>query len=108
MNAAIFLDRDGVLIEDVHLLTNLGEIRILNGVPQALKGLKEVGFRLIVISNQTVVARGLIAEREVYAIHAATERLLEQAGGPCLDRFYFCPPHPNATLPTYKVACECR
>lgn len=108
MNKTIFLDRDGVLIEDVHLLTNPGDIRILEGVPQALKSLKEAGFRLIVISNQTVVARGLVTEQEVYAINAEMERLLKQAGGPRLDGFYFCPHHPNATLPAYRIACECR
>lgn len=108
MSAAIFLDRDGVLIKDVHLLTNPADIRVLEGVPQALTSLKEAGFKLIVISNQTVVAHGLVTEQEVYAINAEMERLLEQAGGPHLDGFYFCPHHPNATLPAYRIACECR
>ena len=108
MSTAIFLDRDGVLIEDVDLLANPGDIRILEGVPQALTSLKEAGFQLILISNQTVVARGLVTEQGVWAIHAEMERLLEQAGGPCLDGFYFCPHHPNATLPAYRIACECR
>jgi len=108
MSAAIFLDRDGVLIEDVHLLTNPRDIRVLEGVPQALRSLKEAGFQLIVISNQTVVARGLFTEQGVCAINAEMERLLEQAGGPHLDGFYFCPHHPKATLPAYRIACECR
>lgn len=108
MSAAIFLDRDGVLIEDVHLLTNPSDIRVLEDVPKALRSLKDSGFHLIVISNQTVVARGLLTEQEVYAIHAKVECLLEQAGAPRLDGFYFCPHHPNATLPAYRVACECR
>jgi len=108
MSAAIFLDRDGVLIEDVHLLISPRDIRILEGVPQALRSLKEAGFQLIVISNQTVVARGLVTEQEVCAINAEMERLLEQGGGPPLDGFYFCPHHPNATLPAYRIACECR
>lgn len=108
MTPAIFLDRDGVLIRDVHLLTNPDDIRIMEGIPPALRSLKEAGFRLIVISNQTVVARGLATEQEVYAIHARVECLLEQAGAPRLDGFYFCPHHPNATLPAYRVACECR
>ena len=60
------------------------------------------------ISNQTVVARGLVTEQEVYAIHAKVECLLEQAGAPRLDGFYFCPHHPQATLPAYRIACECR
>ncbi len=80
----------------------------MGGVPHALRSLKEAGFQLIVISNQTVVARGLTTEQEVYAINAEMERLLEQAGGPHLDGFYFCPHHPNATLPAYRIACECR
>ena len=108
MSAAILLDRDGVLIEDVHLLTDPRDIHVLEGVPQALRSLKEAGFQLIVISNQTVVARGLVTEQEVYVINAVMERLFEQTGGPCLDGFYFCPHHPNATLPAYRVACECR
>ena len=108
MSVAIFLDRDGVLIEDVHLLINPEVIQVLEGVPQALRSLKEAGFKLIVISNQTVVARGLVTEQEVCAINAEMERLLEQAGGPHLDGFYFCPHHPNATLPAYRMACECR
>lgn len=105
---AIFLDRDGVLIEDVHLLTNPGDIRVLEGVPQALKNLKEAGFKLIVVSNQTVVARGLITEEDVFAINAEIELLLDQAGAPHLDGFYFCPHHPNATLPAYRIVCNCR
>jgi D-glycero-D-manno-heptose 1,7-bisphosphate phosphatase len=108
MSAAIFLDRDGVLIEDIHLLTNPEDIRVLEGVPQALRSLQGTGFRLIVISNQAVVARGLLTEQEVYAINEKMEHLLEQAGGPHLDGFYFCPHHPNATLPAYRIACECR
>jgi len=107
-NVAIFLDRDGVLIEDVHLLVNPRDIRVLEGVPQALRDLKDAGFKLIVISNQTVVARGLITEQEVYAINAKMEHFLEQAGGLHLDGFYFCPHHPNATLPVCRIDCECR
>lgn len=108
MKAAIFLDRDGVLIEDVHLLTNPWDIRILEGVPQALNTLKEAGFQLIMVSNQTVVARGLATEQEVCAINTEMARLVQDAGGPRLDGLYFCPHHPNATLPAYRIACECR
>lgn len=108
MKAAIFLDRDGVLIEDVHLLTKPNDIKILDGVPQALRRLQEAGFRLIVTSNQPVVARGMVTEQEVKVINAEIEHLLEQAGAPRMDGFYFCPHHPNATLPAYRIACECR
>ena len=108
MNRAVFLDRDGVLIEDVHLLTRSEGIRVLEGVPQALRDLQEAGYLLIVVSNQTVVARGLVTEQEVCTINSEIERLLEQSVGPPLDGFYFCPHHPKATLPAYRIACECR
>ena len=108
MNAAIFLDRDGVLIEDVDLLTNPADIRILGGVPQALKSLKEAGFRLIVVSNQTVVARGLMSEPRMTALNDDVEQRLLQNGAPAIDGFYFCPHHPSAKLPAYRVDCVCR
>jgi D-glycero-D-manno-heptose 1,7-bisphosphate phosphatase len=108
MQPAVFLDRDGVLIEDVHLLVDPREIRILEGVPQALGMLKAIGFELIVISNQTVVARGLATEQKVNEIQAEVENLLTQADAPRLDGFYYCPHHPNATVPAYRMICECR
>lgn len=106
--AAVFLDRDGVLIEDRDLLVDSAQIRVLEGVPEALNRLRAAGFRLVVVTNQPVVARGLITERELDAIHARMQELLEQAGSPPLDAIYSCPHHPNATLPEYRVACDCR
>ena len=108
MNAAVFLDRDGVLNEDVHLLTRADQVRVFESVPRALRLLREAGFKLVVISNQTVVARGMITEEEVVRLQAQMERLIAEAGGPALDGFYFCPHHPNATLTAYRVVCQCR
>jgi D-glycero-D-manno-heptose 1,7-bisphosphate phosphatase len=108
MRAAIFLDRDGVLIEDANLLTVAGGIRVLEGVPKALERLRANGFQLIVVSNQAVVARGLATEPEVELINRRIGQLIEQAGGPRINAFYICPHHPNATLPAYRQVCECR
>ena len=108
MNPAVFLDRDGVLVEDVDLLTRAEDFVILDGVPRALDCLKRAGFRLVVISNQTVVARGLATENDVRALNVRLQQLLEQACGVRLDAWYFCPHHPNATLPAYRVNCDCR
>ncbi len=108
LSPAIFLDRDGVLIEDVHLLTRADEIRLFEGVPQALRILQKSGFRLIVVSNQTVVARGLMGEAEVVNLQREVERRIAEAGGPALDGFYFCPHHPSATLTAYRLVCQCR
>jgi D-glycero-D-manno-heptose 1,7-bisphosphate phosphatase len=101
---AMFLDRDGVLIEDAGLLTHADEIRVFPGVPEALERLKQAGFALVVISNQAVVARGLLTETQV----AELEREVEARLGTKLDGFYFCPHHPQATLPEYRTQCDCR
>jgi D-glycero-D-manno-heptose 1,7-bisphosphate phosphatase len=108
MSAAVFLDRDGVLVRDVDLLCHKDDVCVLEGVPQALDQLHRAGFRLVVVSNQTVVARGLASEAEVRALHRHLQDLLEQGGGPRLDGWYFCPHHPKATLIQYREVCECR
>lgn len=108
MRSAVFLDRDGVLVEDVDLLTRADQLRVLAGVPASLIALREAGFALVVVSNQPVVARGLVTEAEVEAIHAELGGLIRAAGGPALDGMYFCPHHPNSTLPEYRVDCDCR
>lgn len=108
MNRAVFLDRDGVLIEDVHLLTKPEQVVILPGVPGALRALGQAGFKLVVMTNQPVVARGLARESDVEAVHVYLQALLQKAGAPPLDGIYFCPHHPNATLPSYRLDCDCR
>jgi D-glycero-D-manno-heptose 1,7-bisphosphate phosphatase len=108
ISSAVFLDRDGVLIEDVDFLLDPAQIRILEGVPEALVQLKTLGFKMIVVSNQAVVARGLADEAGVVELQREVEKRLAGMGGPSLDGFYFCPHHPNATLPDYRQICNCR
>ena len=108
MNAAVFLDRDGVLIEDVDLLISPEQICILPGVPAALTSLRAAEYKLIVVSNQTVVARGLASEKQVQDINDFLAAKLQEAGAPAIDAWFFCPHHPNATLPQYRTNCECR
>jgi D-glycero-D-manno-heptose 1,7-bisphosphate phosphatase len=108
MERAVFLDRDGVLIEDAGLITAVGQVHILPGVPEALTRLKAAGFRLVVVSNQAVVARGLLTPEQVRALHGEVEAILRRQGAPALDGFYFCPHHPRATLPEFRQDCACR
>jgi D-glycero-D-manno-heptose 1,7-bisphosphate phosphatase len=105
---ALFLDRDGVLAEDIHLLTRACDLKLMRGVPDALRGMKAAGFRLIVVSNQPVVARGLCTEDDVVAVNQSLAGMIEAAGGPRLDGLYFCPHHPRAAVERYRVVCECR
>ena len=108
MNRAVFLDRDGVLIEDVDLLIRADRVKILPQVPRALNVMRDAGFELVVVSNQTVVARGLATEADVRAINARLQEMLLHQNSPSIHGWYFCPHHPNATLPSYRLACECR
>jgi D-glycero-D-manno-heptose 1,7-bisphosphate phosphatase len=105
---AVFLDRDGVLIEDVDLLDTPERIRILPGVPRSLQRLADNGFKLIVVSNQAIVARGVLTEKEMLNLHAEIEQRLQEAGSPPLSGFYYCPHHPSASISKWRIRCECR
>jgi D-glycero-D-manno-heptose 1,7-bisphosphate phosphatase len=105
---AVFLDRDGVLVRDVGPLTSERDIFLTPEAPAALAALKRAGLALIVVSNQTVVARGLLNELGVRQLQQLIEERLLEAGGPELDGFYFCPHHPRATDPRYRCVCACR
>jgi D-glycero-D-manno-heptose 1,7-bisphosphate phosphatase len=108
MQSAVFLDRDGVLVQDIHLLTQPNQVHLTDGAVWAVRALKESGYQIVVVSNQAVVARGLATESDVEAVNKRIQDLLVEAGREKIDAFYFCPHHPNATLPQYRLECECR
>lgn len=105
---AVFLDRDGVLVADNGLVTDVERFDILPGVPQALNELQAAGFKLIVVTNQTVVARGMLSESQLDVLHGQLGHRLRAAGAPAWDALYSCPHHPSATLPAYRTVCDCR
>ncbi len=107
MPAAIFLDRDGTLIEEVHYLRRVEDLRILPGVPQALRSLQAAGFALVLLTNQAGIARGHLTEETLRELHdALTERLA--AAGVHLDALHYCPHHPEHGPPRYRKTCTCR
>jgi D-glycero-D-manno-heptose 1,7-bisphosphate phosphatase len=105
--AAIFLDKDGTLVEDVPYNVDPTRIRLTPGAPEGLRLLHAAGFRLIVISNQSGVARGYFAEEALRAVEARLAELLARADIP-LAGFYYCPHHPDGPVAGYAVACDCR
>lgn len=105
---AVFLDRDGTIIKNAHYLSDLSQIEILPGVPQALTRLKSSGFLLVLITNQSGVARGFITEDFVVESNQKMNQMLIQAGAPSLDAFYYCPHHPDHGSEKYKKDCDCR
>ncbi|MCB2377566.1 HAD family hydrolase [Hymenobacter sp. BT635] len=91
---AIFLDRDGVLNQEIgHYVWRLEEFVILDGVPESLARLKAAGYRLIVVTNQAGIAKGLYTAREVQACH----QKLQQACHNAIDAFYFASGHPSVS-----------
>jgi D-glycero-D-manno-heptose 1,7-bisphosphate phosphatase len=106
--AAVFLDRDGVLIEEIGSILRPEDIHVLDGVGPALAALHAAGYALVVVTNQTVVSRGLASEQEVDAMNSELQSRLDEAGAPALDGVYVCPHHPNATVERYRVDCSCR
>jgi D-glycero-D-manno-heptose 1,7-bisphosphate phosphatase len=105
---AVFLDRDGVLVEDRGPLADPDELELIPGAARALRRLRDAGLALVAVSNQAVVARGLADEAGIETMNRRLDELLVEAGGPRLDRHYFCPHHPEATLPAYRLECDCR
>jgi len=87
---AIFLDRDGTLIEDPGYLDDPDKVRLLPGATEAVCMLRELGFRVIIVSNQSGVARGLFDEQALTAVHDRAAELMAQEGAH-LDAAYYCP-----------------
>lgn len=108
MKRAVFLDRDGVLVEEVHLLKRSADIRILPGAAEALSALARAGFARFVVTNQPAIARGHATFEQVEAINREIEARLVRAGAPAMDAFYVCPHHPRGAVASYCLDCECR
>jgi len=87
---------------------NNEEIELLPDVGNALVMFTLMQYKLIVVSNQPVVARGLISEDEVRTHHKLIEQIIEQETSVTLDDFFFCPHHPDATVEKYRIRCTCR
>lgn len=104
---AVFLDRDGTLIREVGHLRRLDQMEILPRVPEAIRLLRQRGFCLVVVTNQSVVARGWLTEAELGRIHEELNARLKGEGA-ALDAFYYCPHHPTEGTGAYTRACDCR
>jgi len=103
----VFLDRDGVLIEDTGYPDDPDTIALLPGVGEGLRTLQSAGWRLVVVSNQSGVARGMFTVERLHAIHLRLRELLAQEGV-VLDALYFCPHHPQGIAEPFVADCDHR
>ena len=104
---AAFIDRDGTIIEDPGYLDDPEQVQLIPDSASAIRRLNEAGWAVVVVTNQSGIARGVIDPEFVPAVHAAMTRTLE-AGGARIDGWYYCPHHPRAEVLSLRAVCECR
>ncbi len=104
---AVFLDRDGTIIEDAGYLSDAAALVLLPGAAAAIRRLNQAGLAVVVVTNQSGVARGLFTEQAVQDVHAALSVALAREAA-VVDAFYYCPHHPDGEIEAYRVACGCR
>ncbi len=107
MKPAVFLDRDGTIIEDVGYLDALSRIELYPWTVDAIRMLNRAGVAVVVVTNQSGVARGMFSEAFVGATHREIDARLA-AGGARIDAYYHCPHHPDGHIADYARRCDCR
>ena len=104
---AAFLDRDGTLIEERGYVDRLSLLTLFPYTTDALRLLNRAGYATVVITNQAAIGRGVIDEAFLHTVHAELDARIA-AGHARIDRYYYCPHHPDAALVEYRRVCGCR
>ncbi|HEX2052061.1 MAG TPA: HAD family hydrolase [Actinomycetota bacterium] len=103
-----FVDKDGTLLDDVPYNVDPARMRLARGAAEGVALLHEAGYRIVVVSNQSGVARGMFPEGALAAVELRLRALLLDAAGVPLTDFVYCPHHPDGSVAAYARACECR
>ena len=107
MKPAVFLDRDGTLLEECGYLDRLDRLTLFPWTVDALRLLKRAGLATVVITNQAAVGRGIIEEDFVHTVHREIDRRLEGTGA-SIDGYYYCPHFAESKIERYRQQCGCR
>ena len=107
MNKAVFLDRDGVINVDHGYVHKVDDFEYIEGVFEACRELKQLGYKLVVVTNQSGIARGMYSEDDFHALTEWMDWNFEDKGVE-LDGIYYCPHHPQKGIGDYKQDCDCR
>lgn len=107
MKKAIFIDRDGTLIQEVGYLKMLEDLRFTFKATEALKLFHELGYLNVVITNQSAIARGILSEQELKRIHHKLKSLAQEEGAH-IDDIFYCPHLADGRVSPYNIECECR
>jgi len=104
---AVFLDRDHTVIDDPGYLSDPNAVKLLPGVERAIRSLAQAGYKIVVVTNQSGIARGILSIETLDAIHAELRRQLA-ADGAHVDAIYYCPYHPDGTVEEYAIESDLR
>lgn len=104
---AVFLDRDGTINEQMGYINHTCRFKLLPGAADAIKRLNDAGIPVVVVSNQSGLARGYFPEELLTAVHEKMNTLLAENGAH-VDAIYYCPHHPEAKEERFRVTCDCR
>jgi len=107
LSKAVFLDRDGTINVEKQYLYKKEEFEFLPGVLDGLKLLQKAGYLLVIVTNQSGIARGYYSEDQFHDLNNWMLSKLEEYGI-TITKVYYCPHHPNAVVEKYKMDCECR
>ena len=103
----IFLDRDGTISEEVGYVDMVEKFSIYTFSSKAIKKLNDLGIKVIVVTNQAGIAKGLYTEETLHSIHEKMREILKKEGAR-IDAVYYCPHHPEGKIVSYRLDCDCR
>ncbi len=106
-NKAVFLDRDGTIVVHEHYLSSPEQLKLLPNAAEGIRLFREHGYLIIVVTNQSGVARGFFDEERLMLIHQKLIGMLEEEGV-VIDGIYYCPHHTEGVIEQYKINCDCR
>jgi D-glycero-D-manno-heptose 1,7-bisphosphate phosphatase len=98
---AVFLDRDDTIMEDLGYINSPQQVKLISGAAQAIGDLRKMGYKIIVVSNQSGIARGIITEQAIAQVHERLKQLLTEENA-YLDRIYYCPYHPEGVVQKFR------
>lgn len=107
LSPAVFLDRDGTINKEVEYLAHPDRLELIEGAGRAVAQLNQAGFKVVVVTNQSGIARGLFSADDLELVHSRLRELLARDGA-SLDGLYFCPHHPEGSRPDLARVCDCR
>jgi len=107
MNKAVFFDRDGTVIKNVHYNADPGKVQLNTYAGASLRQLRKAGYKIVIVTNQSGIALGYFTQEQLGEVNKAMMRLLEKEGV-LVDGLYYCPHYAGGVVSEYAIACDCR